>query len=95
MVEKKYYILCFEDNKLVEIGDFNDVKDVEVFKEKKIEEDKEITKLRYETHKRQQAMYNRKIDYLLEKLNKEREGENKKSLFEKLKNSINCVGRKK
>lgn len=35
MVEKKYYILCFEDNKLVEIGDFNDVKDVEVFKEKK------------------------------------------------------------
>lgn len=29
MAEKKYYILCFEDNKLVEIDDFDDIKDVE------------------------------------------------------------------
>lgn len=34
MAEKKYYILCLEDNKLVEIDDFDDIKDVEAFKEK-------------------------------------------------------------
>ena len=56
MAEKKYYILCLEDNKLVEIDDFDDIKDVEAFKEKikqkkleekqkQIEEEKEMARL--------------------------------------------------
>ena len=102
MAEKKYYILCLEDNKLVEIDDFDDIKDVEAFKEKikqkkleekqkQVEEEKEMARLIYEENERQQAMYNGKIAYLLEKIKKDeeaREAEKNKPFFEKLKSEI-------
>lgn len=50
-----------------------------------------MARLIYEENERQQAMYNRKIAYLLEKIKKDeeaREAEKNKPFFEKLKSEI-------